>query len=159
MNLKLKDEITKILIEKPGSSISEIAKKTKNYYSYTHKLISLMEKQDLIRIEKSTQKNKEITKCYIKEEYKHEWIAQLKKIIYSLKNDIEIKTALALMYILILVNVTPQNNQTLLTASYDTQIETTIARNATINPEINWNLIVIIIVTALIIIKMIRKRF
>jgi predicted transcriptional regulator len=46
MDLKLKDEVTKLLIEQPGLSIGELAKKTGNYYSYTHKLVSEMERSN-----------------------------------------------------------------------------------------------------------------
>ena len=52
MDLKLKDKITKLLIESPGISISELAKRTGNYYSYTHKLIKEMQEKGLIIIKK-----------------------------------------------------------------------------------------------------------
>ena len=90
MDLKLKDEITKLLIANPGMSISELAKKTKNYYSYTHKLVSGMERQGLVRIEKSAG-SKEFTKCWVVDDYKREWINSLKTIIHSLNQDIEVR--------------------------------------------------------------------
>jgi len=104
MDLKLKDEITKLLIENPGISVSEIAKKTKNYYSYTHKLLKEMEKQDLLNIKKIKKGKKELTVCNLNPEYKKDWVNGVKKFFKSMLKDAEVKAALLLSYGFILIN-------------------------------------------------------
>jgi hypothetical protein len=101
MDLKLKDEITKILIETPGLSIGQIAKKTGNYYSYTHKLVSKMEKKGLLKIAKTKDGKKEITKCIVQEDYKKQWVEELKKFMKTLLKDAEIKAAFLMMYLFV----------------------------------------------------------
>lgn len=158
MDLKLKDEITKLLIAAPGMSISELAKKTGNYYSYTHKLISGMERQGLIRVEKSSG-SKEFTKCWVASDYKSEWIKSLKTIIHSLKQDIEVKAALLILYIFALSNVLApdvNSSQSVLLAS---AVESDLAVKSVSAPlpSLDWGLIVIILVPLLLVIWFIRK--
>jgi len=117
MDLKLKDEITKLLIESPGISISKLAKKTGNYYSYTHKVVSEMEKEGLLEIEKAMEGKKEVTICRLKEEYKKEWVWSLKKIVMPLLKDVEVKAALAIMYLFLLFTSIGKEEQPLIMAA------------------------------------------
>jgi hypothetical protein len=101
MDLKLKDEITKMLIGEPGLSISQLAKRTGNYYSYTHKVVSEMESLGLIEIEKIRKGKREITICKVKEDYKQRWIMDLRKFMKALMKDAEVKAAFLLMYLFV----------------------------------------------------------
>ncbi len=103
MDVKLKDEITRILIANPGISIGDIAKKTGNYYSYTHKVISEMESLGLVEVTKATREGREATICRIKEDYKKKWLLDLKKFLKSMMKDAEVKAAFLVMYFFILV--------------------------------------------------------
>jgi len=160
MDLKLKDEITKLLIATPGMSISELAKKTKNYYSYTHKLVSNMERQGLVRVEKSSG-SKEFTKCWVADDYKSEWINSLKTIIHSLKQDIEVKAALAILYIFALSSVlTPVVNErqsVLLASAVESSADFAVKSVSAPLPSLDWGLIVIILVPMFLLIWFIRK--
>ena len=160
MDLKLKDEITKLLIANPGMSISELAKKTKNYYSYTHKLVSGMERQGLVRIEKSAG-SKEFTKCWVVDDYKSEWINSLKTIIHSLNQDIEVKAALLLLYMFALTSVLSSDasnvsNESVLLA---TAVQSDLAfRSVDASlPLLDWGLLVVILVPLFLVIWFIRK--
>lgn len=106
MDLKLKDEVTKTLIENPGLSISDIAKKTKNYYSYTHKLLSEMESKGLVNIKK----NKDQTSCYLSSDYKKLWVSDVNRFIKSLLKDAEVKASILLTIILVAVNSIPSES-------------------------------------------------
>ena len=103
MDLKLKDEITKLLIEEPGLSISQLAKRTKNYYSYTHKVVSEMEGLGLLTIEKIRKGKREITICRVKEDYKRVWVKDLRKFLKALMKDAEVKAAFLLMYLFVAI--------------------------------------------------------
>lgn len=98
MDLKLKDEITKLLVEEPGLSISELSKKTNNYYSYTHKVVSEMEERGELIIKHKEEGNKKITVCELNPDYKHDWISKVKRFIKSVSSDAEVKAAITLMY-------------------------------------------------------------
>jgi len=154
MNLKLKDEITKILIESPGMSISELAKKTKNYYSYTHKLLSEMKRQKLIQIDKVKKGKRTVTIVRLVDDYKHEWVMDVKRFFKSLLKDAEVKTAFLLMYVFILVSlfkpVTYGAREALLTAP---SAEVSIAPVV-----IDFSLIIVISIPVLLLIWFIRKK-
>ncbi|MFA5406257.1 MAG: hypothetical protein WC307_02780 [Candidatus Nanoarchaeia archaeon] len=151
MELKLKDEITRILIESPGSSVSSIAKQTKNYYSYTHKLLSKMEREGLIKIERDANN----TKCFINNDYKKEWLADLKRVINSLSKDVEVKAAVAIMYVTILILViSPMftaTEQRLMAFEIGTDYNTPVI-------EFNWAWIILIIIPLLLIINYLRVK-
>lgn len=157
MDLKLKDEITKILIAKPGMSIGELAKKTNNYYSYTHKLISNMEHQGLVKVEKITVGNKETTKCWIADDYKSKWINSLKIIINSLSQDLEVKAALAILYVFALINVLkPLVSEPVLMAG--AVIESDAVFQVVTPVSFDWGLIVLVLVPLFLVIWFIRKK-
>jgi len=155
MNLRLKDEVTKILIEHPGMSISELAKKTKNYYSYTHKLLSEMQRQKLVQIEKVKKGKRTVTIVRLVDDYKHEWVMDVKRFFKSLLNDAEVKTAFMLMYAFILVSmfkpVTYGAREALLAAP---------SAGVDVIPElsIDFSLIIVIIIPVLLLIWFLRKR-
>lgn len=108
MDLKLKDEITKLLIEEPGMSIGQIARKTRNYYSYTHKVISEMEALGLVSVEKARSGKREITLCKVREDYKKRWVQDLKKFLKPMMKDAEIKAAFLLMYLFVAYSLAQQ---------------------------------------------------
>ena len=101
MDLKLKDKITKLLIEFPGLSVSEVAKQTKTHYSYVHKIIAEMEKNKQIVVERSIKGKKEITSCRISKNYKQTWAIQLRTFLSSQLKDAEIKASFMIMYIVL----------------------------------------------------------
>jgi DNA-binding MarR family transcriptional regulator len=109
MDLKLKDKITELVIKNPGISISEVAKLTGNYYSYIHKVIAKMEKENFIEIKKINNGNKFVTKIYANENYKKKWAEELKEFAESVLDNIEIKISLILMYGIIAYNYLKEN--------------------------------------------------
>ncbi len=134
MNLKFKDEITRLLIEQPGISIGDIARKTKSYYSYTHKVITEMENEGLIKVEKKMK----TTTCYLAENYKDRWVRDFTKIIKSLMKNAEIKASFIVMYSFILLT------------TIKSSIQQTYVKTATVNPSLSYGLIILIIVTVLV---------
>lgn len=116
MDLKLKDEVTKLLIANPGVSISEIARRTRNYYSYTHKLLFRMERDGLIR---------------------------------TLSKDVEVKAAVAIMYLSIIF---------LLVIPLEPQVFAAPRPGITPSVEFNWVWIILIIVPVLLVIHYLRKK-
>ncbi len=149
MDLKLKDKVTKLLIASPGISIAGVAKRTRNYYSYTHKLLSRMERDGLIHIEKVKRGNREITRCFIASDYKREWVSDLKRLLHSLSKDVEVKAAVAVMYLsIILLLVFPQTPQ----------VFAAPRPGATPAVDFNWTWIILIIVPVLLVIHYFRKR-
>jgi hypothetical protein len=155
MDLKLKDEITKLLIESPGMSISQLAKKTKNYYSYTHKILSEMEKQNLVTIKKIKKGNRPITICRLADEYKHAWVKDVNRFFRALIKDAEVKTAFLLMYgflIFTLFNRAPAQG-TLAMA-----IEASDLLTAPAQP-FNYGLIITIVIPVLLAVWFLRKRY
>ncbi|MDD4353293.1 MAG: winged helix-turn-helix transcriptional regulator [Candidatus Nanoarchaeia archaeon] len=159
MNLKLKDEIIKMLIENQKMSINEISKKTGNYYSYVHKLISLMEKEGKIFVKKFKIKNKIVTEVFLNENYKNEWINDLKKMLKSALKNAEIKISLILMYALLANNYL--NKETNVKSASLADLSQGIASDSLreINPEIviDYYLIALILIPLLIAFWVIRK--
>lgn len=169
MDLKLKDEITKLLIEQPGMSISELAKRTKNYYSYTHKVVTEMEKQGLIKIEKTKKrkKKKEVTSCTLTLEYKKEWVGSLKRVVHSLLKDVEVKASFALMYAYVLITTLgglaqPQMEKTFrgadLVAAPPQGVGPELAAAQTQLPALGFAHLVLIIIPILLLIWLLRKK-
>ena len=162
MDLKLKDEITKILIEEPGMSIGEIAKKTKNYYSYTHKLVSEMESLGLLNVTKTKKGKKEITKCVIKEDYKKQWVEDLKKFMKSLLKDAEIKAAFLMMYLFVAIQfvqkIIPQQEQMFAMAEMDAALRAPVQEAITSSIQLSAELIILIIIPLLFGVWLYRRR-
>jgi hypothetical protein len=168
MDLKLKDKIILLLIENPGMSIIEVSKNTNNYYSYIHKLITNMEKSGEVHINKIKENNKIITKVFLNEEYKNNWIFNFKKIMKSILKNIEIKISFILMYFAL--NYNYFNNyfnkrNTFASASYDQVILTEKlivddVNSTSVAPNLNidFYLILLIIIPLLIIIWYLRKN-
>lgn len=148
MDLKLKDEITKLLIEEPGMSISELAKRTDNYYSYTHKLVSEMEKQGLLLIDKEQHGKRTFTKVRLSDGYKQEWMTDVKRFFKALFKNVELKTAFLLMYGFILIN--------LFTSNVSSRM---LAVESVAPPQpINFGFLIVIIIPVLLIIWFLRNK-
>ncbi|MBR9679197.1 MAG: hypothetical protein GON13_02935 [Nanoarchaeota archaeon] len=162
MDLKLKDEITKILIEEPGLSISQIAKKTGNYYSYTHKLVSEMEDLELLNITKTKKGKRKITTCTVREDYKKKWVNDLKKFMKSLMKDAEIKAAFLMMYLFIAFQYTQkiilQPERALIMVEADTLLRNTVQETINNSIQLSAEIIILIITPLLFGIWIYRKR-
>jgi hypothetical protein len=159
MDLKLKDELTKLLIESPGISISQLAKKTNNYYSYTHKILSEMEKHNLVVIEKTKKGNKTITICRLSDDYKHDWVMSAKKFFKALVKDAEVKTAFLLMYgflIFTLFTQGPAQEQVFMAM----ETGDLVAAPAVVQTQpINFGLIIVMIIPVLIGVWFLRRKY
>lgn len=154
MDLKLKDEVTKLLIETPGLSVSELAKKTNNYYSYTHKLLKQMEKNNLVNIKKKKKGKKVITYCELKPEYKQKWVNSFKRILKAVFKDAEVKASIILMYFFLLLNNQP-NPERMLSLAEETVIN---SGEQAITQSIDYKTILLIVIPILLIIWYVRKR-
>ncbi|HDR53264.1 MAG TPA: hypothetical protein ENN60_01130 [archaeon] len=102
MDLKLKDELTRMLIERPGLSISELARQTNTDYSYVHKVVAEMEAEGRLMVEKRKHGRKAVTNCRVSPRYKQAWVAKLRRFVGSQLKDAEIKAAFVLMYVVLL---------------------------------------------------------
>jgi hypothetical protein len=155
MDLKLKDEITKLLIQNPGLSIGEIAKKTGNYYSYTHKIIASMEKKGLVFIEKKGNS----TKIFLDKDYKFKWANEIKNLFDSLKKDAEITASIILSLLFLALNINNANSQrssSLMVASesFDLAASQGISQKL---PK-DYSIILLILIPLLLIIWFIKKN-
>ncbi len=155
MDLKLKDEITKLLIQNPGLSIGEIAKKTGNYYSYTHKIIASMEKKGLVFIEKKGNS----TKIFLDKDYKFKWANEIKNLFDSLKKDAEITASIILSLLFLALNINNANSQrssSLMVASESFDL----AASQGISQELpkDYSIILLILIPLLLIIWFIKKN-
>ncbi|MBN1923645.1 MAG: hypothetical protein JW791_02705 [Nanoarchaeota archaeon] len=156
MDLKLKDEITKILIETPGVSISELAKRTGNYYSYTHKIINDMKKDNLIIVKKTKKDKKTITLCELSDDYKNNWIMNLKKLLKSVTKDLEVKAAITIMYGYFIISYLRPKQEGLLASSL---IETSEVSITNLAAETNNIVkIILLLIPLLLIMWFIRKK-
>ena len=157
MDLKLKDEITKLLIQSPGLSIGEIAKKTGNYYSYTHKIIASMEKKGLLFIEKKGN----LTKIFLDKDYKFKWANEIKNLFDALKKDAEITASIILSLLFLALNINDinlqrSNDYLMATAeSFDTIAPQSVSREL---PR-DYSIIFLILIPVLLIIWIIRNNW
>lgn len=160
MDLKLKDEITKLLIQNPGLSIGEIAKKTGNYYSYTHKIIASMEKKGLVFIEKKGNS----TKIFLDKDYKFKWANEIKNLFDSLKKDAEITASIILSLLFLALNINNANFQrssSLMVASesFDESFDLAASQGISWEPPKDYSIILLILIPLLLIMWFIRKNW
>jgi hypothetical protein len=158
MDLKLKDEVTKLLIEQPGLSIGDLAKKTGNYYSYTHKLVSEMERSKLLNVERKVLNGKESTACRLNSDYKKRWVSDVNTLLKSLFKDAEVKSSIILTIVLAIINIAPnmQYRETGLLQAASQTIEASAEAPAS-NAQL-ISTIIIIAVAGLLITWLVRKR-
>ncbi|PIN99849.1 hypothetical protein COT72_04660 [archaeon CG10_big_fil_rev_8_21_14_0_10_43_11] len=169
MDLKLKDELTKALIETPGLSISELAKKTGNYYSYTHKVITEMSAKGLISIKKRDKNGKDVTVCYVNDAYKKEWVGRVRTFLRAILKDGEIKAAFFIMYAFIMLNIAkdyllqqaPHGTALFSRAtaeSADSALQTIAATSTPVFSSISIAVIILLSASALLVVWLYRTR-
>ena len=156
MDLKLKDKIVKILIEKPNLSISSLSKEVDTDYSYVHRLVSQMETEGILIVRKRNKGKKEITSLEVSEKYKKEWARKLKIFIKSQLKDAEIKAAFLVLYVYLAITTffVKTEKPLLLKEATDVFMET--ATKMPLEP-VNWGLRIFIISSFFLICWIIQK--